>query len=141
MCYHVRNLLMPVSIWKSPQKEVTNTLDNSCFHNVTLCGTFCSCALFFVFAPHPFRSVNNMSIPSVVQENTPPQVIMPPSHLSPIDPRLASALKGAWRLVKEGKHRSVQGSGVGGSWGMSGWDLLPKLTATTPAGKKGFSPS
>lgn len=95
------------------ERNVTSTLDNSCFRNLTLSGTFCS--LF---------SSENKSIPSAVQKNTFPQVMMPLPRLAPIDFRLASALQGVWKLVQEG------GSGFR-SQGMSGWDLLLKLTATT----------
>lgn len=95
-------------------------LGDNCFHNWTLGSTFCSRALFFVFAPGPFCFENRKSILGTVHRNTFPQVMVPLSYLSPIDFRLAGALQ----LVKEGS------SGFR-SQGMSGRDLLIKLTATT----------
>lgn len=73
------------------------------------------CIILYFFPLHPICSENNKSIPSVAQKNTYPQVMIKLSHLS-IDFRLAAALQGEWKLVKEGSSDQFTVQESGGCW-------------------------
>lgn len=71
-----------------------------CFCNLALWHSLLMC-IVLPFVPCVL-SVLKSQTPALFKRNTFPQVMMPPSHLSPIDFRLACALQGVWKLVKAG---------------------------------------
>lgn len=69
------------------------------------------CSLFFCPASFLFLKIR-CQFPALFIRMQFPEVTMPPSHLSPIDSRQASALQGVWKLLKEGSWDRFRGQGM-----------------------------
>ena len=101
----VKEILRKVNI--SELKYLTSMSDNGCFCNLTLVAHSAHCSLFF-FLPAflPFCSENNRFL--LLRTIHLLGVMMPLSHLPPIDSKLVSALQGIWKLVEFRSHGDVR---------------------------------